>query len=120
MRAALGRDLPNAHHSIVPTRDAMSDPGHGVRPGPRPPTGPGVLIVARDQTDLYECLQHAYADSETTTVLLDRRRGERRQITQPVAGERRRGERRALLSFAEDLRFQQYVLVRPHARRGRD
>jgi hypothetical protein len=79
-----------------------------------------LLIVARDQGDLYDCLQHAYADSETITVLLDRRHAERRRSVQPVAGDRRRGERRSLLSLADDLRFQQYVLVRPHSRRSHD
>jgi len=96
----------------------MSTPGKEVRP--RPPAGRGLLIVARDQGELYDCLQHAYGDSEEITVLLDRRRGERRRRVQPVAGERRRGERRSLLSLAEDLRFQQYLLVRPHYRRPRD
>ena len=88
-----------------------------------PPACPavrGLLIVARDRVDLYETLQHAYGDSETLTVLLDRRQGERRRSLQPVAGDRRRGERRSLLSLADDLRWQQYVLVRPHYRRPHD
>jgi len=80
----------------------------------------GVLIVARDQGDLYDCLQHAYGDSETITVLLDRRQGERRRRVQPVRGERRQGERRSLPSLEHDLRFQQYLRVRPHARRPHD
>jgi hypothetical protein len=79
-----------------------------------------LLIVARDQVDLYDCLQHAYSDSEEITVLLDRRQGDRRRAVQPVPGERRHAERRSLLSVADDLRFQQYVLVRPHYRRSRD
>lgn len=84
------------------------------------PTVRGLLIVARDQVDLYESLQYAYGDSETITVLLDRRLAERRRAVQPMMAERRRGERRSPLSIADDLRFQQYVLVRPHFRRPRD
>ncbi len=86
----------------------MSVPPNGLcLPSMRPPVR-GLLIVARDQPDLYDCLQHAYGDSEMLTVLLDRRQGERRR------------ERRRPLAITEDLRYQQYVLVRPHYRRPRD
>ena len=87
----------------------MTVSSNALRTSPTRPPVRGRLIVARDQGDLYDCLQHAYSDSETITVLLDRRRGERR-----------RTERRSLLSLADDLRFQQYVLVRPHYRRPDD
>lgn len=93
----------------------MAVPTNGLSTSPARPTVRGLLIVARDQGDLYDCLQHAYGDSETITVLLDRRRA-----VQPMMGERRRGERRSPLSIADDLRFQQYVLVRPHSRRPHD
>jgi hypothetical protein len=76
----------------------------------------GLLIVARDQMDLYDCLQHAYGDSEELTVLLDRRQVDRRRDAQPVLGERRRMDRRSLSTIADDLRFQQYVLVSPNDR----
>jgi len=98
----------------------MAIPAKRSRTPPTRPAVRGLLIVARDRVDLYETLQHAYGDSETLTVLLDRRQGERRRSVQPVAGYRRRGERRSLLSIADDLRVQQYVLVRPHYRRPRD
>ena len=98
----------------------MTVPPNALRTSPTRPPVRGLLIVAQDQGDLYDCLQHAYSDSETITVLLDRRGGERRRRVQPVAGERRRTERRSLLSLADDLRFQQYVLVRPHSRRPHD
>ena len=98
----------------------MAVPTTGRCTSPTPPPVRGLLIVARDRVDLYEALQHAYSDSETITVLLDRRQGERRQSIQPVAGDRRRGERRSLLSLADDLRCQQYVLARPHYRRSHD
>jgi hypothetical protein len=84
------------------------------------PTVRGLLIVARDQGDLYEALQDAYGDSETITVLVDRRLGDRRRSGEPVPGERRRRERRGLPNIDHDLRCQQYVLVRPHARRPHD
>ena len=98
----------------------MGEPLAG--PANRPSTPPvrGLLIVARDQRDLYDCLQHAYGDSETLTVLVDRRQGERRRSDAPVAGERRRTDRRSVLSIEHDLRFQQYLLVRSHFRGPRD
>jgi len=98
----------------------MLVPRHGLSTPPTQPAVRSLLIVARDQGDLYDCLQHAYGDSETITVLVDRRRWERRRGVQPVLGERRHTDRRSLLSIAHDLRFQQYVLVRPHSRRPHD
>ena len=98
----------------------MSVPPNGLSTPPTQPAVRSLLIVARDQGDLYDCLQHAYGDSETLTVLVDRRQGERRRSAAPVAGERRRTDRRSLLSIEHDLRFQQYLLVRPHYRGPRD
>jgi hypothetical protein len=79
-----------------------------------------LLIVARDQVALYESLQYAYSDREGIAVLFDRRQTDRRRDVQLVAGERRRRDRRSLPSIADDLRFQQYVLARPHYRRPHD
>jgi hypothetical protein len=76
--------------------------------------------VARNQVDLYQTLQAEYDASETLTVLLDRRQGYRRRAVQTVMAEQRRGDRRSPLSTADDLRFQPYVLVRPHYRRPPD
>jgi hypothetical protein len=98
----------------------MSAPANELSTSTARPTVRGFLIVARDQVDLYESLQYAYGDSETITILLDRRLAQRRRAVQPMMGERRRGERRSPLSIADDLRFQQYVLVRPHYRRPHD
>ena len=98
----------------------MSAPTNGFHISSARPPVRSLLIVARDQGDLYEALQYAYSDSATISVFLDRRRAERRRSVQPVAEERRRNDRRSLLSIADDLRFQQYLLVRPHYRRPYD
>ena len=98
----------------------MSNPGKAFSVRPLRRAERGLLIVARDQGDLYDCLRHAYGDGEAITVLLDRRRGERRRRVQPVAGERRYADRRSLPSLEHDLQFQQYVLVRPHYHRPPD
>ena len=65
----------------------MSLPSIALSTPPAPATVRGLLIVARDQVDLYECLKYAYGDSERITVFLDRRHRERRRAMQPmVAG----------------------------------
>ena len=83
--------------------------------GPRPARP--LLIVGRKHVALYESLNWAFGGLGGIPVLLDRRRGERRRGVQPVLGERRHTDRRSRPSIAHDLRFQQYVLVRPHSRR---
>ena len=98
----------------------MAVPRNESRTRPTRPAARGVLIVARDQQELYRNLQRAYRDTDELLVLRDRRQGERRRGIHPVADERRQRERRSLLSIAEDLRYQQYVLVRPHFRRPND
>jgi hypothetical protein len=96
----------------------MPIPAQNPQATPGGPGDPGLLIVARDQGDLYDALRHAYADTKALTVLVDRRQAERRRECQTVPGERRRGERRSLPTLAHDLRFQQYLLVRPPRRRS--
>ena len=78
------------------------------------------IIVARDQQDLWRALVDAFKDAEDVQVLLDRRTGERRTRSAPVADERRVRERRSLPRLEDDLHARQYVLVRPHYRRPLD
>ena len=88
-----------------------------------PSTGsavPGLLIVARDQVEVYRALQEAFGESQKVTVILDRRCENRRRRGLAVPGDRRRMERRTLSHIEEDLRLRQYVLVRPHSRRPHD
>jgi hypothetical protein len=80
----------------------------------------GLLIVARDQLTLWLSLKDAFGDSEGVTVLLDRRREDRRRGTGSVSSDRRRMERRSLPRIEDDLGVRKYVLVRPHSRRPRD
>jgi len=84
-----------------------------------PPLRPAVLnllIVARDQPELYRTLQRRFRDYAAVTILLNRRQGERRQAVQPVPVERRRGERRSALHPRNDLRQRKYIFARPQAR----
>ena len=87
------------------------------------PTHQGVLsliIVAREQGDLWRSLVHEFQDVEQIQILLDRRHGERRTPRGPVAYDRRARDRRSLPRLEDDLHARQYVLVRPHSRRPHD
>ena len=88
-----------------------------VSAAPARPVVQGQLIVARDHVGLCQALQEPFAARGTFTVVVDRRRVDRRGRVQPVLQERRRRERRSLPSLAEDLRLWPYVLVRPYYRR---
>ncbi len=79
-----------------------------------------LIIVAREQQELWRSLVDEFRDVEQVQILLDRRRGERRMPRGPVAYDRRTRERRSLPRLEDDLHARQYVLVRPHYRRPHD
>jgi hypothetical protein len=87
---------------------------------PASPAAPGLLIVARDQPELYRDLQQLFADSPRAVVILDRRRADRRRHALAVPVDRRRMERRSPVHIEDDLRQRNYILVRPHTRRPQD
>jgi hypothetical protein len=70
------------------------------------------LIVARNQQDLWRYLKNNFAGDDKVEVLLDRRRGERRQRLQAHDPERRQGERRRQPSLDKDLTYRSFVIVR--------
>jgi len=80
----------------------------------------GMIIVARDQTDLWRTLMQEFGQSQEICILLDRRQGERRKGSQFYAPDRRGVDRRSLPRIEDDVRSRQYVLVRPHYRAPRD
>ncbi|MEK7701368.1 MAG: hypothetical protein AAB418_05110 [candidate division NC10 bacterium] len=69
-----------------------------------------LYIVATDRKDLYEILKRQFAGNDNVEVVLDRRRGQRRQATGASAAEKRRAERR-LASEAHLLKTLGVVLV---------
>jgi hypothetical protein len=72
-----------------------------------------IVIVARDQPDLWEYLLQEFAGDEEVQVLLDRRQVERRQRVQGYESERRGGNRRRRLSNDTDLRSHPFILTCP-------
>ena len=71
-----------------------------------------LLIVARNQSDLWRYLKDNFAGDEKVEVILDRRRGEQRQRVQLHEPERRRAERRRQPSLDKDLIYRSFVIVR--------
>lgn len=53
-----------------------------------------LIVVDRDQPDVYEYLSRSLQGIRGVCVLLDRRQGERRRLAASASVERRRGERR--------------------------
>ena len=79
-----------------------------------------LIIVAREQQELWRSLANEFRGVDQIQIPLDRRRGERRAPRGPVAYDRRTRERRSLPRLEDDLHARQYVLVRPHYRRPND
>jgi hypothetical protein len=70
-----------------------------------------LFIVARDRADLYRYLSQTFADAENVEIIWDRRRGERRRISNGAQPERRRRERRMRRTVDEELRTVGYSFL---------
>ncbi len=70
-----------------------------------------LIIVARDQPDLWVAIQRQFAAYTRVQVLQDRRRSERRQRFQRYEPERRRVDRRRPLPIENDLAWRPYLIV---------
>ena len=72
---------------------------------------PLLIIVASTDTALSRCVTEAFAACESARVILDRRRGERRQGARPVGVDRRSTDRRDYLAVGEQLRSSGWALI---------
>lgn len=98
----------------------MPNETNSVRPPSVKDTVRSLIIVARDQQELWQALTCEFKDIPEIQILLDRRQGERRRVAQPVTQDRRGVQRRNLPRLEDDLRARKYVLVRPRHRRPSD
>lgn len=73
-----------------------------------------VIVVARGYQDLWRSLAHEFKDAAHVQILLDRRHGERRTPSGPVAQDRRARERRSHPCLEDDGDARQDVLVQLH------
>lgn len=69
-----------------------------------------LFIVARGQPDLWHHLKQDFAEEEVQ-VILDRRRGDRRQRVEAQEPERRRADRRRQPSIDNNLSYRSFVIV---------
>src|SRR5947207_8963851 len=65
-----------------------------------------LFIVSREAFDHYEHLKRVFADTSRVTIILDRRRGERRKTSSARGAERLKADRRPRRLIAERLRGQ--------------
>ena len=72
-----------------------------------------LVVVTRNQPDLWQSLTRHLAANEDVQVLLDRRQGERRQRVQTYELDRRGLDRRRPPRIENDVCSRQYVIVRP-------
>ncbi len=61
-----------------------------------------VVVVRREEPELFAYLQQHFQEPEVR-VVLDRRQGERRRAASPEAPERRRADRRGVVSADDPL-----------------
>lgn len=83
---------------------------------PKPqPTGiiRALVVVPRDQPDLWQSLTQHFSANEDVQVLLDRHQGERRQRVQVYEADRRGSDRRRPPSIENHVSYRQYVIARP-------
>ena len=72
-----------------------------------------LLIVAWDRPDLWDLWRRWFAGVEEVQVVLDQRRGERRQRGNVHEPERRRVERRRQPGLEDELRSTGFAITRP-------
>jgi hypothetical protein len=70
-----------------------------------------LVVVARHDADLFARVSEQLLDDPRVGVILDRRRGERRQDSRTYWRERRRAERRQAPDYWEDTRYHPVIVV---------
>ena len=89
----------------------MADEGGSSKAQPIRNTVQCLIIVARDETALWQYMTRHYGEFKDVQVLHDRRQRERREQVQTYEPERRRTERRRPPTIDDDLRNQPFVIV---------
>jgi len=79
--------------------------------GMRPKMARYLFIVSLRHRALYDLLRAQFADDANAQVILDRRRGERRQAEISIVLERRRADRRQRPDVSEELRRRSVAVV---------
>ena len=75
-----------------------------------------LFVVTQDQPDLWHRLRRDFREDPGIQVVLDRRKGERRQRAQTHEREQRRIDRRRHASVDNELRYRSFVII--HEQQG--
>jgi hypothetical protein len=70
-----------------------------------------LFILASDEKDLYEYLTRHFSGRADVSVILDRRRADRRRRSDPQRQNRRKGNRRAESTIETDLKSMGFAVV---------
>jgi hypothetical protein len=70
-----------------------------------------VFVVAPEQRELYESLVRTFKEDRSVQIVIDRRRGERRQREAPATSDRRRADRRVEADVQKKLASRGYAVV---------
>ena len=84
-------------------------------------SAPGILVVVgRDQTELYSYFRWGFAQAPGVEVVLDRRLGQRRgpRDGQGAVDERRKGDRRRAAGARAELLVRGFLITRRDPRAG--
>ena len=73
---------------------------------------PSLIIVARDQPELWHALACQFVEDPKVLVLQDRRRWERRQRVQGLDSDQRGADRRQPSSPEQNVRERYFVIIR--------
>jgi len=73
---------------------------------------PSLIIVARDQPELWHAMTRQFAADPKVQVLQDRRRWERRQRIQKYDLDQRGPDRRRPASLEHNVRYRSFVIIR--------
>ena len=106
MQDTQGRPAPSNTQTAPPPIEPGMPTERGGTTSPR-----YLVIVSREELDLWRHVAQYLGEFQGVQVLLDRRKRERRQRGQPVALERRRADRRRPPTAEGDLRGQPFLLV---------
>jgi len=77
-----------------------------------------LLVIAHYNLGLFDYLKSRFAEDQDVTVVLDRRKGERRRARGATASERRGTERRRSVALTDGALRLQGIVVIPHDDRG--
>ena len=79
---------------------------------PSPEKAHALIIVARDQPELWHALKKQFAGNAEVQVLQDRRRWERRQRLQRHESDQRAQDRRLPPRLEHDVHHRSFVIIR--------